>query len=134
MIETGEIKKTTKNGWCTVRFPRKTACENCHMCLKPKEEMYVELKLKNTLGAKEGDRVTVEMGDKAVVTASLIVYLIPLGLLAIALGTASLANDIAVSLGAGGGALIVGFGIVALIDRYLKNKKGYAPQMKEIIK
>lgn len=133
MVEIGEIKKTTKNGWCTVRFPRKTACENCRMCLKPKEEMYVELKVKNTLGAKEGDRVSVSVGDRAVVSASMIVYLIPLALLAAALGATSFASDLALSLGCAGGALILGFGIVALIDRKIKNKRGFAPSLTAIL-
>jgi len=133
MIEIGEIKKTSNNGWCTVRFPRKTACENCRMCLKPKDEMFVELKLKNTLGVKEGDRVSVSIGDRAVVSASLIVYLIPLGLLAIALGVTSMANDLALSLGCGGGALIAGFAIVALIDKKLKAKRGFSPTLTAIL-
>ena len=133
MIETGEVKKVTKSGWCTVRFPRKTACENCNMCLKPKNEMFVELKLKNSLGAKEGDIVTVEIGDRAVVAASFIVYIIPLVLIAVALGATSWLNNLAISLGTAGGALILGFGIVAIIDRKLKAKKGFAPQMAAIL-
>lgn len=133
MIETGEIKKVTKSGWCTVRFPRKTACENCNMCLKSRDEMFVELKLKNTLGASEGDTVSVEVGDRAVVSASFIVYLIPLALLGIALGVTSIWKDLAVSLGAAGGALIIGFGIVSLIDKKVKEKKGFAPKMVAVI-
>jgi positive regulator of sigma E activity len=133
MVEIGEIKKTSKNGWCTVRFPRKTACENCRMCLKPKEEMFVELKVRNTLDAKEGDRVSVSVGDRAVVSASMIVYLIPLALLAIALGATSVANDLALSLGCAGGALILGFGIVALIDKKLKKKNEFSPRLTAIL-
>ena len=72
MKEIGFVHKV-KGSTATVRFERKTACENCNMCLKPKEEMYVELKLKNTLNAKVGDKVEVTMGQRAVLTASFIV-------------------------------------------------------------
>lgn len=133
MIEIGTIKKVSKNGWCTVSFPRKTACENCNMCLKPKDEMFVELKLKNTLSAAEGDTVSVQIGDRAVLLTSFIVYLIPLALVAIGLGVASIFDSTAISLGAAGGGLLVGFGIAVLLDRKLKEKKGFAPQMVAII-
>ena len=75
MIEIGKVFNIKSNGIATVRFDRKTACENCNMCLKPREENYVELRLKNTLNAKVGDTVKVVMGKRAVLTASVIVYL-----------------------------------------------------------
>ena len=59
MKEVGVVHKT-KGSFAVVRFERKTACENCNMCLKPREEMYVELRLKNKLNAKVGDIVEVE--------------------------------------------------------------------------
>ena len=42
MVETGKVTKL-KGDRITVRFPRKTACENCHMCLKSPDDMYVEI-------------------------------------------------------------------------------------------
>ncbi|HOB65003.1 MAG TPA: SoxR reducing system RseC family protein [Clostridia bacterium] len=134
MIEIGEVKKITKSGWCTVRFPRKTACENCHMCLKPKDEMFVELKLRNTLAAKEGDTVSVEIGDRAPLIASLITYIIPLILVGIALGATAWLDSPAASLGAAGGALLLSFVITMIIDRKLKGKKNFTPRMFAIIK
>ena len=85
MTEIGTISKIDKKNRATVRFPRKTACENCRMCLKPKDEMYVELLVKNTLGAKVGDKVSVSMGKQIVLISSIIVYLLPVVLVAAAL-------------------------------------------------
>lgn len=133
MIEIGKVFNIKSNGIATVRFDRKTACENCNMCLKPREENYVELRLKNTLNAKAGDTVKVVMGKRAVLTASVIVYLIPLALMAIAL-IATFKLDQLISFGVSMGTLAVGFIIVAVIDKLIIRKKSdYLPKMVEII-
>ncbi len=132
MKEVGFVHKI-KGGTATVRFERKTACENCNMCLKPKEEMYVELKLKNILNAKVGDKVEVTMGERAVLTASFIVYIVPLILMAITIACTytlepwiSVVSSIA--------SLMVGFIGVSLVDKLIIRKKSdYLPVMSAII-
>ena len=133
MIEIGKVFSIKPNGMTTVRFDRKTACENCNMCLKPREVNYVELRLKNTIGAKVGDTVKVVMGKRAVLTASVIVYLIPLALMAIALVATHMLDQL-ISFGIGMGTLAIGFIIVAVIDKLIIRKKSdYLPRMVEII-
>ena len=133
MKEVGFVHKI-KGGTATVRFERKTACENCNMCLKPREEMYVELKLKNSLNAKVGDKVEVTMGQRAVLTASFIVYVVPLLVMAIALG-ATFKLELWISLVASLGSLALSFIGVALVDKLIiKKKADYLPVMSAIIK
>lgn len=133
MTETGKVHKLTRGGFAVVRFDRKSACENCNMCFKPKEENYVELRVKNTLQAKVGDSVRIAMGERAVLAASFVVYMIPLAVMAVALGASyQFVGDLyAVLIGVG--ALLLGFVPVALIDRKLRYKKGYLPLMMGII-
>lgn len=132
MKEVGVVHKI-KGSQATVRFERKTACENCNMCLKPREEMYVELRLKNSLNAKVGDRVEVTMGQRAVLTASFIVYIVPIMIMAIVIAcTYKLEEWIA--LVASLGSLVLSFIGVALVDKLIiKKRKDYFPVMSAII-
>lgn len=132
MRETGVVSKV-KGKFATVRFDRKTACEHCNMCLKPREANYVELRLPNTLNAAVGDKVTVAMGNRAVLTAATLVYVLPLIPMAIILACTYKLNAY-VSLGASAAGLIAGFVAVALIDRFIiRKRKGYMPVMEAIL-
>lgn len=133
MTETGIVVKL-KGSFATVRFDRKTACENCNMCFKPREQNYVEIRVKNELGAKEGDKVKVAIGKRAVLTASFIVYIIPLLLVGIAVGITSRFTNEWITLGVGLGTLAVSFLLLIPIEKKVKRKRGYYPSMAEIIK
>ncbi len=133
MKEVGVVHKI-KGNLATVRFERKTACENCNMCLKPRDEMYVELRVKNSLNAKIGDKVEVTMGERAVLTASFVVYMLPLLLMSIVIACTYKLN-ILVSLASSLGSLVVSFIGVALLDKFVfKKKKEYMPSMTLIVK
>lgn len=132
MRETGVVSKV-KGKFATVRFDRKTACEHCNMCLKPREANYVELRLPNTLNAAVGDKVTVAMGNRAVLAAATLVYVLPLIPMAIILACTYKLNAY-VSLGASAAGLVAGFIAVALIDRFvIRKRKGYMPVMEAIL-
>lgn len=132
MIEVGEVVKIDKKNRATVRFPRREACEHCNACVKHKNEPYVDILIDNGLNAKEGDRVEVTMAGNVVVTASLIAYLIPVVLVAIALGLTYRYN-VYLSFGISIGTLIIAEIIVALIDRKLRKRAEYMPKMTAII-
>lgn len=132
MKEIGVVHKI-KGSFATVRFERKTACENCNMCLKPRDEMYVELRLKNSLNANIGDKVEVTMGQKAVLTSSFIVYVMPLIVMATILGI-TYKMELWISLLSSLGSLVISYIGVALIDRLIIRKKAnYLPIMTDII-
>lgn len=131
MTESGVVTKV-KGNRATVQFDRKSACDSCHMCAVTRDGMKVQIVIENSLGAQVGDIVNVRMGERFVLTAALIVYIIPLVLVGIGVGAGSLLTELAQVLLAVGG-LVVGFVIAFLLDRFvIRKRKGFAPQMVEI--
>ena len=106
MTERGVVTKV-KGGRATVEFDRKSACDSCHMCAVTKDGMKVKIVIENTLNAAVGDVVTVSMGERFVLTAALIVYIIPLVLVGIGVGVGSLLTELAQVLLAVGVALLI---------------------------
>lgn len=133
MRETGFVFKEISRGRVKVRFPRKTACENCNMCLKPRNEMFVEVVVDNVLNAKIGDKISVEMGEKSVLTAALIVYLLPIVLVTAAMFAFKALGEWW-QFGAALFMLLAGVAISAAADKKLRKRKGFCPVMTEIIR
>lgn len=133
MQETGVVKKVDKKNRAVIEFPRKTACDKCGMCVTRKNSMTVEITVQNVLNAKCGDIVNVEMGDKFVLTATFIVYIIPLILIAIGILAFMSLGEIAQTIAALS-MLVLGFVISFLLDKFvISKKKGFKPIMKSII-
>lgn len=131
MTERGVVTKV-KGNRATVQFDRKSACDSCHMCAVTRDGMKVQIVIENSLKANVGDFVLVRMGDRFVLTAALIVYIIPLVLVGIGVGAGSLLTELAQVLLALAG-LVVGFAIAFLLDRFvIRKRKGFSPQMVEI--
>lgn len=131
MTERGVVAKI-KGGRATVRFDRRSACDHCHMCAVTKDGMKVEVVVENTLNANVGDFVEVEMGEKFVLTAAAIVYVIPLALVGAGIGIGTLVSELAQIIMAFCG-LTAGFVIAFLLDRFvIRKKKGFRPVMKAI--
>ena len=131
MTERGVVVKV-KGKRATVRFDRRSACDSCHMCAVTRDGMKVEVVIENTLGANVGDFVEVEMAQKFVLTAAVIVYLIPLALVALGVGIGVLFNELTQILLAVGG-LVLGFVIAFLLDKFvIRKKQGFSPRMKAI--
>ncbi len=131
MTERGIVSKI-KGNKATVRFDRRSACDKCHMCATTKDGMKVEVVVENTLGANVGDFVEVEMGERYVLTAAAIVYVIPLVLVGVGIGIGTLINELAQALLALAG-LVLGFVIAILLDKLvIRKKKEFCPAMKAI--
>lgn len=77
MKEIGIIKEV-KGKRASVIIQRSAACGDCGACQVGKEKMTMEANAYNTIGAKEGDKVEVEMEFVNVLKASFILYGIPL--------------------------------------------------------
>ncbi len=128
MTERGVVTKV-KGNRATVEFDRKSACDSCHMCAVTRDGMKVKIVIDNCLDASVGDVVDVAMGERFVLTAALIVYIIPLVLVGVGIGVGSLLGELAQVLLALGG-LLVGFGVAIALDRcVIRKKKGFAPRM-----
>ena len=131
MTERGIVTKI-KGKRATVTFDRHAACDSCHMCaVTPTGK--VEIRLINTLGAQVGDFVEVQMGEKFVLTAALIVYIIPLVLAGLGLGLGFLYN-VWLALGLALGGVVIGFVIAYLLDKFVIRKKDeFEPKMTKIM-
>ena len=129
MTERGVVVKV-KGKRATVRFDRRSACDSCHMCAVTRDGMKVEVVIENTLGANVGDFVEVEMAQRFVLTAAVIVYLIPLVLVALGVGVGVVFSELVQVILAVAG-LVVGFVIAFLLDKFvIRKKKGFSPVMK----
>lgn len=130
MVEIGKVVKVKKNK-AYVQFDRKSACDSCHMCATTKNGMKVQTVIENKLKVNVGDYVEVEMGDKFVLTAAFVVYIIPLILIGAGIGIGSIWGEIWEIVLAMVG-LVVGFMIAIGLDKLLKKKKGFTPQMTRV--
>lgn len=86
MLQYGVVTQTNGEN-ATVRFMRTKACANCGACMTIGENE-AQVEISNTLNARVGDAVRVELHEKGLLRASLFAYILPLCalLLGIALG------------------------------------------------
>lgn len=137
MIETGYVIGNTGKQ-AVVRIQRKKACEHCGMCKKGAEGM--EITLDNPLGAGEGDRVEISMGDRMVLKASVIVYAIPLLFLLIGAALGYIVSPVIGITERDLAAAVCGivftalsYTIVRSIDRQVSAKQEYVPRITRIL-
>ena len=134
MKEFGTVTKLNGN-FAQVRIGRNSACAACGKCGMTEKQKYVDFYTENTLGAKVGDQVELEICDN-VNTSQLafIGYLLPMIPAIVLLFVA-----LSLSLGELWATLFffVGFGlgifVVALIDKAKKRKWISSPTMTKII-
>ncbi|MGM0470951.1 MAG: SoxR reducing system RseC family protein [Bacillota bacterium] len=65
----------TKDDLAVVEIRRHSSCDKCGKCQGNKD---MELEVSNPIGAQEGDLVRIELRDKNLLGAALVVYLVPL--------------------------------------------------------
>lgn len=120
-----------KGDQATIVFKRSKACGDCHACASFGDGNSV-IELENTLGAKVGDRVRIELHSGAVFKASLILYGIPLIALLLGVVLGSRISDLAgalIGIGAAAAALIA----IPLFEPRIRRKHSFDPRMLEIL-
>ena len=129
MTEIGKIIKLNDDK-ATVRFFRKGECDRCLICTTVKDGAQVELSVKNSLELNVGDFVKVEVYKKSNYRKSMLIYLLPLVLVALGAGLGSLAGlGASILLGIAG--IVVGLAFALPIDICVLRKNG-APRMIEV--
>ena len=114
-----------------VRFQRSSACGHCGACMTV-GECEMEVTLPNTLGAKAGDRIVVDLSPKRMVQASLLAYAVPLVLLIAGVLVGSRIADW-VGLILGIVACGAGYLILRLVEIGTRKKKSFQPRMERIL-
>lgn len=114
-----------------IRFLRGKQCANCGACLTAGDNE-MEIALENSLGAKIGDRVVVDLAPKRVVQASLLAYAVPLAFLIAGVFLGGLVSDW-FGLVLGVAACGLAYGILRLVDRRNRKKHSFQPRMERIL-
>ncbi len=119
------------DGTAQIHFLRGSACAHCGACLTVGESE-MEVTLPNTLGAKQGDRVVVDLSPKRVIQASLLAYAVPLLLL---IGGVLIGSRIAdwAGLALGIAACGIGYLILRIVEKKSKKKNSFQPRMTRVL-
>ncbi len=133
MTEIGRVIKI-KNNEALVRIDRKSACSGCGVCAFKPSDLYIDIPLQNTLNAKTGDRVEVDITSGSVAKMSVTAYLLPLifSVLLLVVGVISTFPEwVSILMFFVG--LVIGFFIVATIDKRVYRRKDNMPKMINIL-
>lgn len=141
MNQQGYIVEIVDNITAKLKLKRHSACSSCGKCATTSEEKDIIVEVDNSIGAKVGDRVEVNMETMNVLKAAFIVYTIPLiALLIGTVGTFYVLNAISFN-----GNIEVISGVVGLVltfivflilkknDKKFRDSKEYIPIVTRII-
>ena len=131
MIEAGKVVRL-KDDKAVISFARRACCDRCAVCTVNKDGASVEIEVENTLNLNVGDCVKVQVFKRKIRAASVLVYVLPLLLIALGAGLGSLASAAASAiLGVLG--LVVGLAFAVPLDVcVLRKRDGYKPRMIEV--
>jgi sigma-E factor negative regulatory protein RseC len=114
-----------------VRFERSKECGKCRGCtMIGDKESAVEIK--NTLNAEVGDTVGIELHARSVITASLLLYVIPLAALILGLFLFMPLGELWATVGGIACALLV-YAVIKLFEPYFKQTGEFDPKMIKIL-
>ena len=132
MTERGSVV-ANKNNIAQVRIGRNSACASCGKCGMTEKQKHVDFYVENTLNAKVGDIVEVEIPETNSARLDLVAYILPL-VPALALMFVAFALNwkewVALLMFVGG--LVVGYALLVVIDRLRHRKWMQTPTMKSI--
>lgn len=134
MTEHGTVVQCKKD-FALVRIGRHSACAACGKCGMTENQRHVDFYLRNTLDAKEGDVVEVEIPEGNSATLALAAYILPLvPALALMFVAFACSWPIWATLLCFAGGFAVGICGIALWDKARKHKWMQSPEMKSIVR
>ncbi len=135
MTETGIVLKN-RNNYSQVRIERNSACASCGKCGMSESQKHVDFYVENACNAQVGDVVELDIPDANVAPLAFVAYILPLipalALMFVSMFALHLPDWASLLMFVGG--LAVGFGVVAIIDRYRKHKWAQSPTMKSVVR
>lgn len=141
MEQEGYIIEIVDNKTAKLKMQRHSACASCGKCATTSEQKDVIVEVDNAIGAKVGDRVTVNMDSINVLKATAIVYMIPLvGLLGGTIATyyilqaaKVMSNIETISGGVGLALMLISFLILKINDKKFRDSREYIPVVTKIL-
>lgn len=133
MTEQGVVIKC-KGNFAKVRIGRNSACAACGKCGMTEKQRHVDFYADNSVGASEGANVTLEIPENNSAKLAFVAYILPLvpALTLLFVALALKWNEWwAVGLFFGG--LLLGFAVIAVIDKVRKHKWMETPVITAII-
>lgn len=133
MEENGIVVKLYRGG-AVVRINRKSECESCKLCMFSKNAQYIDVRAKNEMNAKIGEDVKITFTASSQALSAVVVYMIPLlfAFIGLIVGYFALNSEIWMAVFCFV-FLAIAYIIVGCIDRALAKKRGYAPEIIEIL-
>lgn len=133
MREEGVVVKESK-GYVEVKVDKKDACSKCGMCLFSENANHTIFTAKNVKNAKVDDKVIIDVKEKGKLLSIFLIFLVPLiliGLSAVIAFTA-IKKDIWMLI-LSVIFIVVWYTILGFIDKKLKLKTDFCPEVVEII-
>ncbi len=133
MREVGKVTKVDGD-YALVKVDKKDECSKCGMCAFPKNANSIIFNAKNSVDAKIDDKVIIETVKDTKLFGAILVFLVPLLLIGLSwlITELFLDNEIWVLIFSVI-FLVLWYTILAVIDKALKKKSDFCPQIVEII-
>lgn len=133
MEEVGKVIKI-EGEYATVKVDKRSECKKCGMCVFPKNADSIELRATNGIGAKEGDDVNVITSERGKWLGILLVFGVPLLLIAVVFLIAFLNSWSEVMMPLIGiGAIIIWFILLGVIDKKLKKLNSFSSEITSVV-
>lgn len=141
MNQQGYIIEVVDEKTAKLKMQRHSACASCGKCITSSEKKDILVEVENTIGAKVGDHVEVNMENVKVLKATALAYLIPLlGLLVGTIGTYFILESIGIKSNIEMISALVGFlttficyFILKKNDKKFKDSKDFIPIITKIL-
>jgi sigma-E factor negative regulatory protein RseC len=142
MRSTGIIVETLDHNIAKLQMKQHSACAECGKCHTESESKDLLVEVDNSVGAKKGDFVEVDLEAANVLQAAAIAYLIPLAALLIGvIATNQILNTIGysgskeiASTVVGLITMVISYIIIKINDNKFKQSKKYMPVITNIVK
>ena len=139
MIEKGKVIEI-RDGKVRIELAQTGRCRSCNICSSLGEGGKKEMRIQAVEGLKEGQKVKIEIGSKAVLKAGFLIFILPLLMfIAGALIAEKVFGFLGFRIGKDAGAFLLGFlfliftfAIVHFIDRRERKKRKLEPRIVKI--
>lgn len=141
MEQQGYIIEIVDSKTAKLKMERHSACAACGKCASTSEKQDVIVEVDNSIGARVGDRVSVNMESMNVLKAAAIVYILPLiGLIGGTIATyyilqaiGSINNSELISGAVGLTLMLLTFLILKFNDKKFRDSREYIPIVTKIL-